>query len=199
MSSSNDAPIERLTRRVLKHFTTISEQMEFERHDQKQMRKRIRIAAKFERLQKAIAQSISPASTSTLLPLQSTPASKSRLLQPSHTKSEHPLPQEISFTAASATKPFLKSPQSESETRSRTYSDDGASDDTEDSTGPACSVAHESDGAIPSSSKHNIHLSTPSATQVIVFPRLPWFYNYSSSLIFILFFFQFPYNIIHVP
>ena len=86
MSSSNDSSIERLTRRVLKHFTTISEQMEFERHDQKQMRKRIHIAAKFERLQKAIALSISPASTSTLLPLESTPASKSRLLQTSHTK-----------------------------------------------------------------------------------------------------------------
>jgi hypothetical protein len=56
MSSSNDSSIERLTRRVLQQFTTINEQMEFVRHDQKQMRKRLRIAGKFERLQKAIAQ-----------------------------------------------------------------------------------------------------------------------------------------------
>jgi hypothetical protein len=178
MSSANDSSIERLTRRVLQHFTTITEQMEFERHDQKQLRKRVRIAAKFVQLQKAIAETISPSSTSTLLPPTSTLECTSELVQPSNTKSEDYLKQEKTFTAASAAHPFLKSPQSEPDTRSRTYGDDGASDDSQDSTGPACSVAHESDSAIPTSSKHNLHLSTPSAPQVIVFPTLPWFYNY---------------------
>ena len=100
MSSSNDSSIERLTRRVLQHFPTITEQLEFERHDDKQMRKRVRIAAKFERLQKAIVETISPASTSTLLPPQSTTASTSGLVQPSNTKSEDYLKQEKKFIKA---------------------------------------------------------------------------------------------------
>ena len=68
MSSSDGTPIERLTRRVLKHFVTIREQMAIERHDSKQLQKRLRISAKYERLQIAISHSIAPPSLSTQFP-----------------------------------------------------------------------------------------------------------------------------------
>jgi hypothetical protein len=169
MSSSNGTPIEHLTRRVLRHFVTIREQMEIEGHDNKQVQKRLRIAAKYERLQIAIAHSIAPPSLLTQHP----PTTDSENDSP-QTNAVHQSDREESVAESAGTKLSPTVPQYEKDTLpSQTCSADGSSDDAEDSNGRRCSDDGASHDSMPRTFKRNYPIFTTKATHTgnSIFPH----------------------------
>jgi hypothetical protein len=144
MSSSNGTPIERLTRRVLKQFVEIRCQIEIERHDNKQVQKRLRIAAKYERLQIAIAHSMAP-------PSLSTHANHSPKVSAVYHSDRD---ENVDNSAGRTPSPAV--PTNDKGTLpSQTWSAESSSDDEQDSDAGICSDAGSLNGSIPRTLKRN--------------------------------------------